>query len=131
MQKKPVFIQNRLKRIADLCTSKPVTFKFVSGIDNPVDLVTRPVSYKLLMKSNYINGPSFLRNLEIEQLSNDEILSVTIPNINCVTDNVFTSSFSNANLSEVIDVRNYSSFGKTVKILKYVLLFINKLKLKF
>ena len=130
MQKKTVFVQNRLKRITDLCANKPVTFRFVSGIDNPADLVTRPVSYKLLSKSNYINGPSFLNNFDIDRISKDDILNVTIPNINCKTNNVFLSSVFNANVSELVDVKKYSSFNKVVKILKNVMLFVNKLKLK-
>ena len=61
-QKHSVFIQNRLRLIDELCQRKPVTFKHVAGEVNPADNLTRPRSFKVLMKSPYYGGPQFIKD---------------------------------------------------------------------
>ena len=80
MSKQSVFIMNRLNQISKLCEHFPVTFSFVSGIMNPADFITRPMSYVLLNKSNFWTGPEFLKDKISETKSLDEVLNVTIPN---------------------------------------------------
>ena len=53
MNKRSIFVQNRLKKIHELCANFPVLFSFIDGISNPADFVTRAVSIKVLEKSNY------------------------------------------------------------------------------
>ena len=67
-----VFIQNRLDHLSNLCTVHPVRYKFVSGIENPADQVTRPVSSKVL-KSNFLSGPKFLCDSSASYLSMEDI----------------------------------------------------------
>ena len=63
MNKRSVFIRNRLEHINRLCEIHPIRYRFVSGIQNPADYVTRPVSYNILAKSNYFTGPDFLTSI--------------------------------------------------------------------
>ena len=69
---------NRLREIHRLCDVHPVNFKFVSGIQNPGDFITRPISYKQLVKTNYLSGIEF-ETVPLER-SHSDILSVMIPN---------------------------------------------------
>ena len=80
MNKKTVFIQNKLKKLDQLCEIHPVTFSFVEGYSNPADAVTRAMSYRQLSKTNYLSGPSFLISSD-EQISRADILTVTLPSI--------------------------------------------------
>ena len=80
MQKKSVFVLNRIEHINKLCDIHPVKFSFVSGIENPSDCITRCLSHKLLLKSNYYSGPDFLKEVFSVKTSRDDIFSVTIPN---------------------------------------------------
>ena len=54
MNKRSVFVQNRLKRITNLGNVFPVKFGFCVGKENPADCITRPLSYKQLIGSNYL-----------------------------------------------------------------------------
>ena len=58
MQKQSVFVMNRLKSIDSLCEGFPVRFRFVSGKHNPAACVTRCISYKVLLKSTFFQGPN-------------------------------------------------------------------------
>ena len=60
MQKRSIFIMNRLKELNDLTVTHPVTYRFIEGNENPADCVTRPLSYKSLCKTSYFTGPKFL-----------------------------------------------------------------------
>ena len=51
MQKRSVFVPNRLTNIAKCCEIVPIQFAHVSGIENPADCVTRTLSHKQLTKS--------------------------------------------------------------------------------
>ena len=46
MHKFLVFVQNRFESISKQCESLTVIFSFISGQENPADVVTRLVSYK-------------------------------------------------------------------------------------
>ena len=81
MNKKTVFIQNKLKKLDKLCEKHPLTFSFVDGFSNPSDCVTRPMSYQQLAKTNYLTGPKFLTS-EDERISRADLLTVTLP-ANC------------------------------------------------
>ena len=127
MQKRSIFVQNRLKNIAEVLRDDAVTVRFIEGHDNPADCVTRPFSYNKLSKTNYFTGPSFLPNIteqpDIEviiPLNNDE-------KENC---NVFTTRLMICHLDDVYDVTNCSSFRKATRIMYNVFKFISILKSK-
>ena len=79
MNKLTVFVKNRLDKVAKLCKNNPIVYRFVSGFENPADYISRPTSQKILMKSNYISGPSFLTS-DDPMMSNPEFLKITVPN---------------------------------------------------
>lgn len=72
-----IFTINKLNKIANLCKVVPVTFKFVAGLENPSDFVTREVSERKLRLTNYLNGPEFLRD---SSLCNSDMIEVQLPN---------------------------------------------------
>ena len=59
VDKKLVFINNKLSSIMELCTSHAVTFDHVDGVHNPADMVTRAVSHSVLSNTCYVSGPNF------------------------------------------------------------------------
>ena len=79
LAKVSVFVKNRLSKIQKLCENIPIKYSFVDGFENPADLMSRPTSYKILKASNFVNGPTFLRNRENE-ISRD-VISFSIPNL--------------------------------------------------
>ena len=77
MQGKSNFVLNRLHHINQLCEIFPVNFSFTSGQDNPGDCITRCLSYKQLMKTNYFSGPK-IESKDI--MSSQNVLNFTLPN---------------------------------------------------
>lgn len=63
-----VFVLNRLESINKLCNVHAVSFNFVDTGSNPSDCMTRAMSYKMLIKSDYITGPKFLTSNNYEPL---------------------------------------------------------------
>jgi hypothetical protein len=141
MQKLSVFVMNRLRRIDELCRDSPVKFHFTKGHVNPADPVSRTISYKLLLKTAYWRGPSFISSEAYDSNKNDISLLVPYPHAR-LTDEVpevnFQQSAVNAlhteqsftTMEHLIPIETYSSFKKLVTVLKYVIKFINNIKLK-
>ena len=127
-QKRTVFVQNRIDEIKRLCEIKPVTFRFISGSENPADYISRCVSYKQLVKTNYMTGPLVETLIDPDKT---DTLSVCIPNpkINEV-DKVlgFSTQVVLDNVSPLFNFNDVSSFSKIITKYKNVLSFIYKLK---
>lgn len=131
MNKKSVFIMNRLNHIAKLCETFPITFNFIEGNLNPADFVTRPISFNQLQKTNYFTGPIFLAK-DIQPSS----LSVMVPNPNTnfpsisETNDVQISLASTAeNYPEhLVLLDKYSSFHRLVRVHQYVLRFVAQIR---
>ena len=136
MNKHSVFIRNRLERLNKLCEIHPVTYKFVAGIDNPADLITRPVSYKLLMKSNYFTGPKFLKESLDSYASREDVYNIVVPNPVAKPSDPTSKEICHAFLSKsgrgesghLVLMDKCSSFFRLVSIHKYIFKFIHKLK---
>ena len=132
MQKRSTFVLNRLFKIQNLCKEFPVKFSFISGSQNPADLVTRNTSYKQLKKSNYITGPEFLKNKSCTV--SDFTFTVPCPNFDSkvptvqVLEATLTSPISSPVYEDIL--QKSSTFSKLVGIYHKVLLFVNKLKSK-
>lgn len=140
MQKRSAFILNRLNHIYKLCEKHPITFNYIPGIENPADCITRSLSYKQLLQSNYLTGPKFLSKEEtlFDTLQND--FSFTVP----VTSEGSASHYSNlmSDLTQPstpdmsrpqslpILFDRYSSFHRLASVYRLVLKFVSKLKLK-
>ena len=136
MNKRSVFIMNRLDHIQKICEkNNPVRFCFVSGILNPADCITRPMSYKQLLKTNYFTGPEVLSSERDEASSKVDTFDIIVPNpkLNSLNENSFPISASQLSESQILAESNpehlvlldkCSSFSKLVRIHKYILKFI-------
>ena len=130
LNKLSTFVQNRLNSISNLCKIKSVTFTHIAGKENPADCITRPLSYKLLMKSNYLTGP----DISILNGYNDQP-SITIPNpqIKNNSDDKFQILTAQSDIVDhepLIKHSNISTYPKLLKTYILVLEFIEKMKSK-
>ncbi len=142
MNKKSVFIMNRLNQLQRLCEQFPIRYSFVSGFENPSDCITRSVSYRQLMKTNYFTGPEFTKSLGTSknELSRGDIMNVLVPNPLAIDGDAIPQTFVNFEVSsdllaketdeQIVSVDRYSSFRRLIGVHKMVLMFINKLKSK-
>ena len=113
MNKHSVFVKNKLNEFEKYCSYFPISFKFISGPGNPGDCITRCLSYKVLKKSNYYDGPNFNHDE-----SNSDTLEFQVPNPK--TKNCFNISANLVNEiktdEHLIPLDRYSSFDKLVKV---------------
>ena len=131
MQKRSNFVLNRLKAVDELCQVTPVQFHYIEGYENPADYVTRPISIKLLEKTNYLSGPTVLN----DNLNNAQDIGLTVPQTFTQPSDTdsFTVESSNAFIVSTVPVvcelaGKYSSFDKLVRVTVKVLQFIENLK---
>lgn len=122
---KPIFVMNRLALIERYCSDCSVNFKFCKGISNPADCMTRELSHKQLLKSNFLTGPGDLEELQ-------DFHEVRLP---CHIDASIQVKCSNSSQmvdaeEPVIEVNKYSSFSKLLRVLTLVYKFIGILKFK-
>ncbi|XP_068249643.1 uncharacterized protein [Palaemon carinicauda] len=146
LQKKGVFIQNRLKAIGDLCQVFPITFSFVNAYDNPADYISRCVSYRRLQKTAYHSGPEFLKKPQKDEVQfsfkvpnplekRDEVPSPEREDTSLIT--VSTDSESKENkkkdinsIEHLIPLTTFSSFHKLATVHRMVLKFIKNIREK-
>ena len=131
-QNNSVFVKNRLKKIQDLCAENPITFRHISGINNPADKVTKPCSYKTLEKSKYYEGADFMRE---KALFSD--LEVYLPNLlmdnrieACHVQTMQNDVKMHYDTTGIISIDKYSSLPKLINVTKNVIKFISILKKK-
>ena len=137
MQKRTVFVMNRIHRIVRLCEEHPIQYSFISGVENPADAVTRCFSYRRLLQTSYYKGPEFLSSRKSRELSQD-ILSFTVPNVyESEMEGRFTSAHQDINVKvavvaegveHLVSVNRCSSFHKLAAVYMKVLKFIHLLK---
>ena len=123
MQKISPFVKNRLAKITRLCEKRPVDFSFISGCRNPADCISRSLSYKQLMKSNYFTGPDLAENNDLSGLQ------FSIPDGGEITCSVNVAAVVEIPMED-IPFQKYSTFAKLFNVYKCVFQFINKLKSK-
>ena len=123
IEKKRVFVLNRLQKISELCETKEIFFHHIDGVKNPADPLTRCVSSKILNKTNFLTGP------KVEQLlQNDNTVLVPHPQANshlacfAATNSIITKN------EPVFNIHYYSSFKKTVGAISKIFQCIHKLK---
>ena len=127
MNKQTVFVQNRINKILKFCDKNPIQFMFCEGSNNPSDKITRPNSYKLLIKSNYIDCDV---HSIISLISED--LKINVPNTNYEKRllNVSAVHVSEGVQNTVLDVKQYSEFWKVFNAYRSVLKCISVWKSK-
>ena len=124
MQKVAAFVKNRLTKICALCEEKPVEFSHVPGSKNSADCLTRCLSYKQLMQTNYFTGP------DMNNTDNDFAgMKFEIPAAEHVDVNI-NVAVARAPEYTGIDPTRFANFNKLFRAQKYVFLFINELKRK-
>jgi len=124
MNKRSVFVMNRLTDIQRLCEIHSVVFDFVPGAQNPADYVTRRISYKCLIKSNYLTGI-----VPLEELSPFRLV---VPSVDsqpsyAAVDSAFVAVQEDV-LHHVVPLDRYEHYRKLVRVTSCVLSFLNKLK---
>ena len=142
MQKRTVFVMNRINSIQKLCERFPVKFCFISGKSNPADCVTRCLSYKQLLKSTYLCGPSWKSDYQ-----NGSDMVFVIPNpltqegidgcnegtpqVSVDSENTSANySYPTSEHNHLIALDKFSSFHKLVLIYRRVLSCFEKWKVK-
>ena len=129
MRKRNVFVMNRLHKIERLCAVFPVRYSFCAGLGNPADCITRPLSHKQLMKSNYFTGPDLKANY-------NDVFDIVIPNpltnISQVSEEYCGTSSAVKETTKVnesvLSLEPEGSLQRRLKIGKHVLTFINNCK---
>ena len=135
MQKHPVFILNRLKKIEDECKKFPVIFSHIAGEENPSDHMTRARSFKVLKKTNFYEGPSFMQDKLDEWIAKE---AIRVPNIHTCPGNELpalntelkSNTVGRSDVSHLIPIGKYSRFSTLVNVQKYVRKFAGLLLLK-
>ena len=134
MQKRTPFVFNRVVHIAKLCEIHPIRFSFISGSSNPADFITRCVSSKQLLKTNYLTGPD-LNSSNGEESS--DTLSFEVPSPHSLPDEsiqdcvaVSLGGTSGETPEHLIQEDRCSSFIHMKNILAKVLQFIHNVKSK-
>ena len=126
LKSKNVFVSNRIKDINQMCESMKnkynidCNFKYVCTEQNPCDLITRGISFRIFQsKFNFWeNGPLFLKSSP---------LTVPISPLQCLSDNSKAVMCSNVvSTEEIFSLDKYSSFNKLLRVVSLVLEFTQK-----
>ena len=130
MNKRSIFVMNRLENIAELCKEHPITFSFISGKSNPADCVTRCMSYEVVKKTQFYEGPDFLTDDW-----SDTDLSIVVPNPLSQSGNSETLEEQSCSLrasveenpvEHIIPIKDCSSFGKVLNAYTGTIKFLSK-----
>jgi len=124
IERKGTIINNKLDKIVKLCSNFPVQFDHIKGENNPADFVTRCVSGKVLLKTNYLSGPSFSSPSESKPYVVPNPIKSTKPDITHDVNAVAGEHFQ----STIVDNTKYSSFFKICRITHYVHKYVSILK---
>ena len=145
MQKRSVFVLNRIQHVDKLCEKHPVHFAFVGGNENPADATTRCLSYKKLIQSNFYSGPSFLSEKGTYECYQEGSLSFMVPNpyAESTIDSLVEGGEMSSNMAinhsitevpnkreHLIPPERYSSFHKLISVTEKVLRFVTNIKVK-
>ena len=137
VQSLTIFVRNALRSIEECCRNHPITFSHISGELNPADNLTRTRSHRVLMRTNYFKGPSFLSE---DSLAISD-LTILMPNPLCRPVDEVTSKETTFHVTansvqcppdkpHLIPLEKFSNLRKLVNVYKVVLQFIDKLKLR-
>lgn len=127
MNKMSPFVMNRLNRISKLCETKTVTFGYCAGLMNPADAISRALSYKQLIQTNYVKG---LDKESLDKLNCGDFPPIVVPspaiNMDLSCGNIGVKSIE----CEVPLINRFSRLSKLVNVVSYVMRFVQILKSK-
>lgn len=118
------FIANRVMQIHEL--TDPATWRFVSGLQNPADLVTRGISAEELIDSHrWLQGPEFLTEAS-ESLVESTAESCVGERFPCETEEEHVSLLSKVDSSStpLFETDRWGSFEKAIRVVAWVLRFL-------
>jgi len=138
MQKRSIFVMNRLKTLDEHCQNYPVRFDHINGENNPADYVSRETSFNQLSKTNFYSGPRFLRE-DYDKVHVDT--AVTVPNpftASCEEipggdDNVHCHAVGveePVGVRQLVSLNRFSSVKKLIRVYALVLEFVYQLKVR-
>ena len=130
MQKRSVFVMNRLEQIKTICEIHPINYNFIPGIINPGDFITRTFSHRQLVKSNYITGPD---PSILEETNRADNFKFQVPNSHLETQGMsVNTSILSVSLKpcHLVSPERISKFSRFLGIHVKIFSFISKLKLK-
>ena len=119
IDRKNVFINNKIKAIFELCEKHRIKFDHIAGNINPADCTTRHVSTKRLLKTTYLKGPS-----ELEQ-SEHMVMIPKEETLNCAAVTAEKTKVERER-EPVMELERFSSFDKAVKTATVVYGFIHR-----
>lgn len=126
MQKRSVFVLNRLEYVARQCEKVPITFCYTSTNANPADCITRPCSYKQLLKTHFLTGVLTTDSNNSCPMAD---FQVTVPDPGILaSQDVHMNIACIDNETPVISVERCSSLKKLVRITLNILKFIHNMK---
>lgn len=120
IDRKNVFINNRLNDISDLCQQKTIKFDHISGGNNPADCLTRQFSDRQLLGTRYLSGPDFTG------LPSEHAVCVPNPLAREYVQTVLTSVTSQSCASiSLIDLDRFSTLDKYITCMTCVFKFVS------
>ena len=145
-QKLSVFVNNRLNNIEAMCQKFPVSFRHIAGEANPSDCATRPISYKVLQKTRFFEGPEFL-NKPLHEIAIDTVFNIPNPFVRRVFEpdragssesdgpehepvlvQSATSTPPAAPPQHLVAVDRVSDFTRLVRVVRLVMKYVHNLK---
>ena len=131
MDKKPVFVANRVAEILELTTVDE--WNHVPTADNPADAGTRDLPANSLLNSPWLKGPKFLMTSDWPFQPSEEILKIKLKNSDpheVNTKPVYQEATANtASVSSnvlTLEWQKYSSYEKLLRIVAYILRILSK-----
>ena len=118
------FVQNRLIKVRQLFNVN--YWKYVDTNRNPADIISRGSSLCDLQGNTFwFNGPDFLNDLSLNRPSYD------LNKVNDISSCIVSSTVNIYKFDlQFIDINNFSSFERLLRVTGFVLRFIKNLKLK-
>ena len=126
IDKKPVFVANRVTEILELTTVDE--WNHVPTADNPADAGTRGLPANALLNSPWLKGPKFLMSSDWPFQPSEEILKSKMKNFDFIevnTEPIYQETTANTAsvASNVLTLEwlKYSSYEKLLRIVAYIL----------
>lgn len=124
---KDVYVNNRVREIQHL--TPPSNWYHCKGTENPADLITRGLLAESLLGNDlWFSGPKYLSDPTFRVQERDA-LTASINTVNVVLENNL-ACLAVQTRTPIFDLERYNDLAKSLRIVGYVLRFINNCKSK-
>ena len=120
-------MQNRLNEICELSIIEK--WNYVKTNSNPTDMLTKFSTDLFRPNSFRWKGPQFLKEKNVQNIFNTDILFKDELNA-LKTTAVNITTFNVHSISHIINIENFSSFTKLMRVMSWVKCYVNNLKAK-